>query len=208
MEKIDIVPRTLLKFSMNSKLLENVLESVSQEKFKTNISNKISENYFLLREERYKELADWINSCLEEIRLDLNFFCDSLKITQSWANRSSDSEYHHNHIHPNSILSGIIYLTESNSPTLFGFENDWYCTTDGDSRSSIKISFDSEKSVLFHKCDSIPGDMIIFPSNFRHSTDCHQSDNGSDRLSISFNVFPTGKIGRYGFLCGLEIEVK
>ena len=207
MEKIDIVPRTLLKFSMDSELLESTLELVSQEKFLPAVKNQISQNYFLLREERYKKLNDWINSCLEEIQLDLNFCCDSLKITQSWANRTSCGQFHHVHIHPNSLLSGIIYLTESDGSTLFGFTSDWYFTSDDDSNHSIKVSFDSEKSVKFYRHKVVPGDMIVFPSNYRHSTELHSLDT-HDRISISFNVFPNGKIGIFENLAGLEIEVK
>ena len=40
-----------------------------------------------------------------------------------------------------------------------------------------------------------------------HGADPHEGEN-NDRITISFNVFPTGKIGRDDFLSGLTIEVK
>ena len=207
MEKISILPRTLMQFSMDSELLKDLQEVISQENFILNRGNERSENVYLLREERYKKLNDWINSCLEEIRLDLNFCCDSLKITQSWVNKTSCGRFHHAHIHPNSLLSGIIYLTESDGSTLFGFPNDWYFTSDNDSNHSIKVSFNSGKSVEFYSHKVVPGDMIVFPSNYRHSTEPHSLDT-HDRISISFTVFPNGKIGIFENLAGLEIEVK
>ena len=215
MEKISIIPRTLVKFSMDSELLESTRELVFQEEFRHSTTNEISKNYYLLREERYKKLTDWVNSCLEEIRLDFNYICDSLKITQSWANRSSYGQYHHDHIHPNSMLSGIIYLTKSSAPTLFGFENEWYFMTRYEKHPNLKLSFDIGKSALMGQYDCTPGDMIIFPSSFRHSTLPHdwsdenrQTDKLIDRITISFNVFPNGKIGILEDLAGLEIEVK
>ena len=207
MEKIDIVPRTLLKFSMDSELLKSSLELVSQEEFIRSDVNQMSKNHFLLREKKYKKLSEWVDSCLEEIRLYMNYRCESLKVTQSWANLTKKNQFHHPHVHPNSILSGIIYLTKSNASTLFGFKDDWYIMTDYDSHPSVKLSFDTERSSSMSRYNVIPGDMIIFPSNYRHSTEIHQIDE-YDRITISFNVFPNGKLGFYGLLSGLEIEVK
>ena len=207
MEKVDIVPRTLLKFSMDSELLKSSLELVSQEEFIRSDVNQMSKNHFLLREKKYKKLSEWVDSCLEEIRLYMNYRCESLKVTQSWANLTKKNQFHHPHVHPNSILSGIIYLTKSNASTLFGFKDDWYIMTDYDSHPSVKLSFDKERSSSMSRYNVIPGDMILFPSNYRHSTEIHQIDE-YDRITISFNVFPNGKLGFYGLLSGLEIEVK
>ena len=63
-----------------------------------------------------KELKDIKNFCvyhlteyLEEIEgIDINIA--NLRITQSWLNRAGPNESHHPHHHPNSCLSGVLYI--------------------------------------------------------------------------------------------------
>ena len=209
MEKIEIAPRILLKFSLDSKLLDETCNLIkTQEKFFHCGTNQRTVDSFILRKKQYKKLTKWINNCLEEVRKSHNFQCDSLKITQSWANASSFEQAHHAHIHPNSILSGIIYLTESDGPTVFGFNNDLFFMCDDQIDQRIKISYEPKESVTLYEHKVVPGDMILFPSNYRHNTGPHMLNDGSNRITISFNVFPSGKIGRFEDLSGLEIEVK
>ena len=61
------------------------------------------------------ELHAWVSQCINDTRSKLSWREETipeLAISQSWLNRSDTGEKHHKHIHPLSILSGILYLTE------------------------------------------------------------------------------------------------
>ena len=36
----------------------------------------------------------------------------------------------------------------------------------------IKISYEPKESVTLYEHKVVPGDMILFPSNYRHNTEC------------------------------------
>lgn len=206
MEELSILPRKIYKFKADPKLIEDALPLLREEEYRPNQANRTTDNDYLLNDEKYKDIKEWIMSCLEKLRVEMNYLCDELTVTQSWANLSGPGDWHPPHIHPNSILSGIIYLTESVGYTQFKCPNDWYITSNTQVQA-IKVSFEPEASVSNDEYISSPGDMIIFPSSFMHGADPHEGEN-NDRITISFNVFPTGKIGRDDYLSGLTIEVK
>ena len=207
MEELSILPRKIYKFEANPKLIEDALPLLREEVYVQNQVNKTTDNNYLLNDEKYIAIKDWIMSCLENLRLEMGYFCDELTITQSWANYSGPGDWHPPHIHPNAILSGILYLTESVGYTQFMCPNDWYITAASNQLQSIKVSFEPEKSVCNDEYISSPGDLIIFPSSFMHEAAPHEGE-GNDRITISFNVFPSGKIGINDNLSGLTIEVK
>ena len=65
--------------------------------------------------EQLSELHYWVTQCINQTRSKLSWRKETvpeLAISQSWLNRSDTGEKHHKHIHPLSILSAILYLTE------------------------------------------------------------------------------------------------
>jgi hypothetical protein len=133
----------------------------------------------------FKELFDWINQCLEEVRTTLKYDCDQFEITNSWFNVSVGKEdmYQNYHRHSMSYYSGIYYATEG-SPTLF--------------EDPVTQRAFAQLEVLRHDynssitSDAVPGKLIIFPSWMFHSSPTHYSS--LDRFVISFNTLPTGKV--------------
>ena len=47
--------------------------------------------------------------------------------------------------------------------------------------------------------------MVIFPSSLNHAVDINRSDD--IRYTISFNAFPSGRIGIFNDLIGMDICV-
>ncbi len=118
------------------------------------------------------------------------------KITTSWVNKSAPGNYHTNHWHSNSLVSGVAYLSADEKTGAICFNKDrshknlW-----GD---TLKIDFDRHTVYNTEAIAILPmiGDILLFPSLLNHSVLTNESTN--DRYSLAFNVFPRGTIGPGG----------
>ena len=108
-------------------------------------------------------------------------------ITQSWANYTDKGQYHHKHEHPNSFISGVLYLSaDPKLDKIYFYKNgyqqikvpteNWNCW------NSDSWWFDVETNKL-----------VLFPSHLTHMVETVQSD--TTRISIAFNTFLKGTIG-------------
>ena len=74
-----------------------------------NINTK--DNYILNRKE-FKNIKKFLDQCckdyLERIISPKNNI--ELYTTQSWLNYTEENQYHHQHSHPNSVVSGVLYF--------------------------------------------------------------------------------------------------
>tara|TARA_B100001250_G_scaffold411138_2_gene439116 strand:- start:2117 stop:2734 length:618 start_codon:yes stop_codon:yes gene_type:complete len=205
MEIINILPQKLYKFKCDEEMLSSAFNLLKGEEWVKNNFNFMTDRTDIHKKEEYYKLSNWFEQCLEEIRVDLQLHCEKIKITQCWGNKTGMMQHHHPHYHPNSMISGIFYLNDTNTPTALGMENKWYFYTDKDIQT-IKVSGNPNDSMIFHDQECIAGDLIIFPSQIKHSVGDHTDKE--DRYTIAFNTFPSGKIGNFERLAGLEIEVK
>lgn len=207
MEKLNILPQTVYKFSCSDlNLINDVRSNLEKEEWINNTYNLQSSNYRLEKSPLYEDLHKWFHACLQKVKDDMQFECDYLKITQSWANRSKVGNWHHPHTHSNSFISGIFYVTNSNAETWFSIKNIWNSMSVEDHPSFVVDWRGDESFRVIHKQKTISGDLIIFPSNLFHSVTEHKNLQ-QDRFSISFNSFPCGKIGKYFKLGALEISI-
>jgi len=208
MEKVQILPQTIYKFKCpDQSLITDTLNKLSNENWKSNTYNSRTANGRLEKSKEYEKLTIWFSDCLNLVKNNLKFQCDELKITQCWANKSGLDQWHHQHVHPNSMVSGIFYLTDSNSKTWFSVRSIWTSFTGDVYDDPFKVQYgNSEELIIIHKQETISGDLIIFPSSLSHSVDQHKIEE-FDRYTISFNSFPSGRIGDYGSLSGLEISI-
>ena len=113
----------------------------------------------------------------------------SFKITQSWGNLTRPgSEGHHLHKHSNSVISGVFYV-QTNDVDNITFANPLLAHDTIRIRTKEYNQFNS----YTWRYPVSTGKLILFPSNVSHHVDPPIGDK--DRISLSFNVFPTGKIG-------------
>ena len=208
MKKINVLPQTFYEFECDESLVNEVLTLAKEEQYTIQrygdpASNSKSVNNLLHKEERYSKLIDWINKCINEVKEDLKFQCEKFTITQCWLNSAEYGQNHHKHLHPNSFLSGIFYINDSDSNTIFFGDNSW-----NHKKDIIKITpMEDPDLEIIHEESSVKGKLIVFPSNILHSVlpSCSFSNT---RYTLSFNTFPSGKIGNMSFLAGLELEIK
>lgn len=207
MEKLNILPQTIFKFKCDKNLLSDTLYNIKNEEWDIAESGikSITKNFRLEKKIEYTGLIKWFSECLQKVKTDLDYNCDELKVTQLWGNKEELKQWHYTHIHPNSVVSGVFYLTDSNAKTWFSVENIW-SNCDRGMYNPLRVN-PVDKALIIHKQKTIAGDLIIFPSCLVHSVDEHNIQN-NPRYTMSFNSFPCGKVGNYGRLSGLEIDVK
>jgi uncharacterized protein (TIGR02466 family) len=204
MEKILICPQTIYKFNSGKVLLEHTINEVSRLDWQENLNNYRSVNVSLHKAGKFAKLHEWFEECLSSVKEEVQFACEKLTVTQSWANLTKTGQWHHKHIHQNSIVSGIYYLNDSNSYTLFGLDNIWnYEKSTG---GMIKLNYDDYETLsIIHKHKPVKGDLILFPSTLFHAVE--QNTSHEERYSISFNSFANGKLGNDQFLSVLNLEI-
>ena len=119
-------------------------------------------------------------------------------ITQSWLNKSGKGESHHEHKHPNSMISGVWYpqIHEKLPPIQFKTEKQ----RDVDLSFKRYNNFNSATFMLPMRA----GELILFPSNLQHSVPPNQSDE--ERISLSFNTLCKGSLGDINSLTYLPFD--
>ncbi len=160
--------------------------------------NRQSEDTFVLDRPELANIRAFIEAKLLKYSRDLFASNDTLVITQSWLNKARKGESHHEHVHPNSMVSGVWYpqIHEKLPPIQF--------------RSSRQrdVSLQSEKYNTFNSSTfMLPmkrGELIIFPSNLSHSVPSNLSDE--ERISLSFNTWCKGNMGDIASLTYLPLD--
>ena len=155
----------------------------------TNMGNVTSKDNYIFQS---KTMADLHSAALGAVKLYmknvLNATDDAVPyITQSWLNYTKPGEYHHKHEHPNSFLSGVMYINADPKKDKIHFYNNKY--------RQIKPEL---KEWNWWNSDSWwfevkTGGIVIFPSNLTHMVEQTQSED--TRISLAFNTFLKGNIG-------------
>lgn len=149
--------------------------------------NRHTDDTFILDKPELSRVRKFIDSQIKQFVVNVMGSDDEMVITQSWVNRNTKGESHHEHKHPNSIVSGVWYpqIYEKSPPIQF---------TMGDQRDlvlSIK-QYTRYNSAKF----TIPmrqGELILFSSNLTHSVPPNELDE--ERISLGFNTWPKGSFG-------------
>ena len=108
-------------------------------------------------------------------------------ITQSWTNYTKEKEYHHSHEHPNSFISGVLYINANNDHDNITFQRKGY--------QQIKPVpkdwnwYNSESWFFTVKT----GMIVLFPSGTTHMVENKGGDN--TRISLAFNTWFKGTMG-------------
>ena len=153
-----------------------------------NINTK--DNYILNRKQ-FKNIKKFLDKHCKEY-LD-TIICPKnnieLYITQSWLNYTEANQYHHQHSHPNSVVSGVFYFDSD-------IEKDKILFTKG-GYQQIRPQTDKEKFNLWNSETWFfpveTGQLIMFPSSTTHQVETKQGNN--TRISLAFNTFYKGSIG-------------
>jgi uncharacterized protein (TIGR02466 family) len=117
-------------------------------------------------------------------------------ITTSWVNRSRPGDYHSNHWHSNSLVSGVYYIKTNSTSGAICFDKDRGHNNLWSDTLCIDFDTDTDYSTKAVGINPQTGDLLLFPSLLNHSVLVNESTE--DRYSLAFNVFPRGIFGPGG----------
>jgi len=154
-----------------------------------NEGNTFTKNVAILEDKIFKDLKKELLLMLKEYYEIVLCCTNDIKpyITQSWLNYTEDNQYHHKHEHPNSIISGVVYLDAGKDIEEISFFR---------SRNS-SFEFDSNQFNIYNSISmSVPvqsGHVVMFPSEVTHMV--RTKSRNHTRVSLAFNTFFKGKVG-------------
>jgi len=165
--------------------------------FGPNLGNSTSINKLFFNNPLFKnEKNILINECKTFLNTYFNMsgYYEDIQLTNSWANISKPGEFHHEHKHPYSVVSGIIYM--DNNPSNLNLKMEIV-------RPHVPYFVYNKVSHMFSLHDlfrdgaqvnHLKHHLILFLSNCVHLVEpvpiyCNP------RRSLSFNTFWKGRVG-------------
>jgi uncharacterized protein (TIGR02466 family) len=139
------------------------------------------------------EMKDLVAVIMAESAFILDAFAikrESHYITNMWANIANPNRRHNFHIHPNCLLSGIVYIkTPANcGRTIFASPRMH--------SKNIEPTY-VQKNEFNADIFSMPpekGRMMIWPSHVPHAVEEGSADEAEDRIVLAFNVMIRGLV--------------
>ena len=190
-------PVQIYKYENN---IEKELKHIESLEWKSQASNGNfrSADSYLTKHEQLKDIVSFFKECINDY---CNIIINSeqrLVITQLWGNKNPKGSKHHEHVHPNSIISGVFYLRQDPKlpPIQFVKSN----------QDAMKL--DPKKYNLYNAetflLPCVAGELILFPSSLRHSVPINLGEE--ERISLSFNTFSVDALGSEESLTHLDIR--
>ena len=170
---------------------EKEIEDIVKEGIHRNKYNSSSNNNYIFN----GKLKNIKQFCEQQLKIyveqviapkeELDFY-----ITQSWLNVTKPGGYHHEHFHPNSIISGVFYVSTEED------DNITFVSRMKHKKEVIKIEPKVSNTWNCTSCNFFvnTNDLILFPSWLNHRVGINKKAT-KDRISISFNVFVRGTLG-------------
>ena len=164
---------------------------------KANVNFK-SQNTYLLEIEELKSIKDFFYESLNKYTKNISNSDQRLVITQCWANKNPPGSKHHEHVHPNSILSGVFYLKQDKTLPPIQFNK----SIQGAMKLDPKKYNNLNSETFLLPC--VDGELLLFPSNLKHSVPTNMGKEA--RISLSFNTFSVDTLGNKDSLTHLDIR--
>ena len=160
---------------------------LTNQKNKENVDNYISTSTSVLEHAQLKKLNNWIKDIINFYMYEVMKFKDvDCFITESWVNFTHENQRHHMHSHPNSFVSGILFLTDGDAQVNFVRNTEFFNLA-----PNVK-----EFTILNSKKWQYPtdkGKLILFPSSLVHEVEPQKTNK--TRVTLSFNTWLKGELG-------------
>jgi len=186
-----LFPVPVMFNSMEREFTKAELNAVKDHSTKTyqNQGNTTSLDNYILNAPEFSDLKTFVQEHIETYVAKVYKPRYEVKpyITQSWLNWTRPGEYHHTHEHPNSFISGVLYVNADPTEDKIKFHKSGY----------QQINLDTDNYDVFNSkswwFNVKTGGIVIFPSSLTHNVE--QVTAGETRISIAFNTFLKGTIG-------------
>jgi uncharacterized protein (TIGR02466 family) len=125
---------------------------------------------------------------------------DSHYITDMWANITHPNHRQHMHVHPNCLLSGLVYIKTplSCGPTMFASPRKF--TKQLEPAYTARNELNSDFIII----PAEKGRMLIWPSHMPHAVESGTAIETEDRITMPFNIMIRGSIDL--FTANLELN--
>ena len=190
-------PVQIYKYENNIDTALKYVEGIEWKEQVDNANFKTKDSY-LTKHESLKDITSFFKECIDDFTKNIYQSEQRLTITQCWGNKNPKGSKHHEHVHPNSIVSGVFYLRQDPKlpPIKFFKSNVQAINLDPKEYNYLN----SESFLL----PCVSGELILFPSNLKHSVPTNRGDE--ERISLSFNTFSIDVLGNKDRLTHLDIR--
>ena len=190
-------PVQIYKYENNIDTALKYVEGIEWKEQVDNANFKTKDTY-LTKHESLKDITSFFKECIDDFTKNIYQSEQRLTITQCWGNKNPKGSKHHEHVHPNSIVSGVFYLRQDPKlpPIKFFKSNVQAINLDPKEYNYLN----SESFLL----PCVSGELILFPSNLKHSVPTNRGDE--ERISLSFNTFSIDVLGNKDRLTHLDIR--
>ena len=176
-----LFPKPVGIFQLDRDFYKKEIKTINQklENVYQNVGNKTSKDNFVFDNQNLINLKEFCLDALNQFTTQVFGNQIDLKITQSWLNLTKKNEYNHRHYHPNSFISGVLYIDSDESDKIY-FHN-----------TERRPYLHESKIYTLHNSDdwwlpATKGSLLLFMSSLEHSVATVESEN---RISLSFNTF-------------------
>jgi uncharacterized protein (TIGR02466 family) len=192
LDTLRIFATPLMTFDLGRDFTIEELNFINSQEMGFSVGNEGSWNHRVLEDSSMVNLKKFAQDALNDYFIEIYSPARPeeirLKLTQSWTNITKHNENHHQHYHPNSIISGVLYINGD-------INNDEIVFTNTKESRPWQIDVKEHNgynSFLYH-LPITTGFMVLFPSNMFHGVP-EKKDNNT-RISLAFNSFFEGKFG-------------
>jgi len=169
----------------------------------------VSKNSYLLNQKKYSKLKSFIlNHCKNYGDNYLSIDSKEYIMSQSWITIKPPNAEHDTHIHPNSVISGVLYYGNYDKDTPGITFTKSYNVWDFKYNRSLRIK--TKKNPTPNKFNTQEMDLevgsntlVLFPSWLEHGV--AYNNTKKDRKSIAFNVLPQ-VLGNEASLTELKLD--
>lgn len=195
----NLFPTAVAKFELGRDYSAEEMEFVGSQPTHNNMGNTTSDERYVLRHDTMANLCDFVENSVAEYLKSIYApkYEVSMRLTQSWLNYTKPGQFHHKHAHPNSFISGVLYMKAARQRDKIYFYKDGY----------KQISLPTDNYNLYNSeswwFEVGTGDLLLFPSSLTHMVETVQED---ERISLSFNTFPVGYVGDESSLTALHLK--
>tara|TARA_B100001996_G_scaffold163650_1_gene124811 strand:+ start:893 stop:1528 length:636 start_codon:yes stop_codon:yes gene_type:complete len=171
---------------------EYIETKIKEGMFKKSQSNSLSLDRNILDNPTFIDLKKFIHSFIQRYTEKVFRTNQKIKLLQSWANIENNGDCHPVHFHPNSYMSGVMFVKSSfDSPPLI-LENPFRpYQLSVDLFNGVGYDFPPNEltnfSMKMTEIKPIPGNVVIFPSLTPHRV---PQSHGGERMTIAFNSYP------------------
>jgi hypothetical protein len=189
------IPVFSVPFSFEKNVFKATEEEINYIKSLDYFNNgdvKISKDSFILTHSKLFKIKEIILNKTYEYKNNILSINNDIVLTQSWSTINYTNSKHHEHDHPNTFISCVLYLKANK--VKFVLKKEKSILQEGFNFNYSINNYNVHNSSIW-ELEINSGDIIFFPGWIKH----YSSENmdKEEKILIGANFFLKGKIGEY-----------